>query len=1054
MKQKNVIIRNIDELRGQLPALEEEFSSCDYVSGLIEIYVGNIPKDELSEILGLLKKSFPKLEIVGMASIVSLLALYNDPKGAVISFTLMQHGGVKVFSRFFESSKSDFELLNEAIDYARYIREEIRTIDNAKGIEMFVAGRSAPSSAFLKEFSIGLEDIPIYGAAASSNMLDMRNVEKDFLSKHDTFAIAGESFGRGLAFAVFCGKDLHVYVEYLFGWEPVGRYMDITTENETVNGSICVTSLDGDSPVHIYEKYLGVKHDRAFIANIGEFPLIIERDGLLIGRTPSSCNKKGEVYIEGDILEGEKVRFSFGDAKEILAKTKNAAARMKTFGAQYINLIICGNRLNFLKDDYHFEVDCYTEALNATPMYCLGLGEIYRYGGRGGLLNSALIAVGMREGINIERSYSVAIKKLEPKYKNDIIPLASRLSHFLRALTDELNETVKKAESANDAKSAFLSNMSHEIRTPINAVLGMDEMILRECEDPRILEYAQNIKSAGSTLLGLINDILDFSKIESGKMDIISVDYDFSSLINDLVHMVKPKAQEKGLDLIVDVDNQIPSVLCGDEIRIKQVATNLLSNAVKYTENGYVDLNIKHEMIGDGKAVLTFTIKDSGIGIKEEDLGNLTEAFRRVDEERNRTIEGTGLGLNITKKLLELMGSELKVKSEYGMGSEFSFDIVQGVKKSEPIGDYMETYKKALIEQIKYHERFVAPDARVLVVDDTPINLDVFEGLLKTTKVMIDRAESGFECLELTRENRYDIIFLDHRMPDMDGVETLQRLKADEDNKNREVPVICLTANAVSGARETYIQIGFDEYLTKPIMAEELENMMTKFLPSEKVKIERTEVGADDQAEIDFDALPSWIKNAPLPVLEQGIKNCGSQEAYVTAAMTYRNGLEDNYNAIKEAFEKGDIKNFTIKVHSLKSSSRIVGINNLAELAEKLEKAGDENDIDFINKETPRLLAVFKTIWERILSVPESEEEEDDNLTLMDEKGISDAKNTLRELVQSFDYDSINYVMETINGYKVPAEHREFFKLMKKAISDADWDRMRNLLEEGGNDGQ
>jgi signal transduction histidine kinase/CheY-like chemotaxis protein len=616
-----------------------------------------------------------------------------------------------------------------------------------------------------------------------------------------------------------------------------------------------------------------------------------------------------------------------------------------------------------------------------------------------------------------------------------------------------LQEALSAAEQANRAKTVFLSNMSHELRTPINTILGMNEIIRNESSDKKILSSSENIRKAGTSLLGIISDILDFSKIEAGKMDIILVDYDFSSVINDLVHMIKPKAQGKGLDFVVDVDEKIPSILYGDEIRIKQVITNVLTNAVKYTEKGYVALNIQHEMASDDEVILKFMIKDTGIGIKEEDLGKLTEAFQRVDEVRNRSVEGTGLGLNITQKLLELMGSKLNVESNYGTGSIFSFDIRQKVIRNVPIGDYMEAYKKALIEQKKYHERFVAPDARVLVVDDTPINLDVFEGLLKTTKVKIDRAESGPECLEKTREKRYDIIFLDHRMPGMDGIETLKRLKEDDNNKNKGVPVICLTANAISGAREIYIRAGFDEYLTKPIMSEKLELLMTKFLPGEKVSIEITEVDADNQVNIEYDLLPHWIKNAPLIVLEEGIKNCGSQEAFVKAATTYRSNLEENYSAIKDAFENGDIENFTIKVHALKSSSRILGIYNLAELAEELEKAGDEKNIDFINKETPRLLNLYKDIWERMVSIPETEDEEAE-LPLMEEKAVEDAKNALRELAQSFDFDSINYIMETIKGFRVPDEHREFFKNMRAAILSADWDGIKKLLDAGGNDGQ
>lgn len=1054
MFQKNVIIEDLEDLNSKLPFLKMEFASHAYTGGIIETLVGNIKDEELEDILGCLKENFPNFSIVGMSSFATTFLLYKKKKCVLLTFTLMKEATVTLFHNFAGAARSNSEIVTEAHEYSEKVSKQIKELKDVKAIQIFLAGRSALSPILINGLSKEIENVPVFGAVAAINRFDENDKNANFLSKADSFVISDDKFGKGVSIAVYQGKELYAYVDYLFGWEPIGRYMDIEASNEAENGSIIVSSLDGKKPVEVFTKYLGVRASDALVPNLGEFPLVVERDGIIMGRTPSAAGENGEILLEGDIRKGEKVRFSFGVKEKILENTKSGAEKMKNFGAEYLQLIVCGNRLAFLRDDYHLELDYYSEGRYERPELCLGMGEIYRYEGKGGILNSALIAVGMREGIPEIPAYATNTNdNLEHEHKNGIIPLSERLAHFLSAMTGELIEAVEEAKAANDAKSSFLSNMSHEIRTPINAVLGMDEMIIRECKDPQILEYAQNIKSAGNTLLGLINDILDFSKIEAGKMDIILVDYDFSSVINDLVHMIKPKAQGKGLDFVVDVDEKIPSILYGDEIRIKQVITNVLTNAVKYTEKGYVALNIQHEMASDDEVILKFMIKDTGIGIKEEDLGKLTEAFQRVDEVRNRTVEGTGLGLNITQKLLEHMGSKLNVESNYGTGSIFSFDIRQKVIRNDPIGDYMEAYKKALIEQKKYHERFAAPDARVLVVDDTPINLDVFEGLLKTTKVKIDRAESGPECLEKTREKRYDIIFLDHRMPGMDGIETLKRLKEDDNNKNKGVPIICLTANAISGAREIYIRAGFDEYLTKPIMSEKLELLMTKFLPAEKVSIEITEVDADNQVNIEYDLLPHWIKNAPLIVLEEGIKNCGSQEAFVTAATTYRSNLEENYSAIKDAFENGDIENFTIKVHALKSSSRILGIYNLAELAEELEKAGDEKNIDFINKETPRLLNLYKDIWERMGSIPETDDEETE-LPLMEEKAVEDAKNALRELAQSFDFDSINYIMETIKGFRVPDEHREFFKNMRAAIHSADWDGIKKLLDAGGNDGQ
>ena len=319
--------------------------------------------------------------------------------------------------------------------------------------------------------------------------------------------------------------------------------------------------------------------------------------------------------------------------------------------------------------------------------------------------------------------------------------------------SEELREAKAAAEYASQAKSVFLSNMSHEIRTPINAVLGMNEMILRESEEQNILEYSENIRTAGTTLLGLINDILDFSKIEAGKMDIIPVNYDLSSVINDLVMMIQARTDKKGLLLKLDFDGDIPKMLYGDEVRIKQVVTNILTNAVKYTEKGSVTFHIGYERIADdpGSVFLDFSVADTGIGIKPEDMAKLFSEFERIEEKRNRNIEGTGLGMNITKSLLEMMGTSLKVESVYGEGSTFSFRLKQKVIKWDSLGDYEAAHRASLLSMKKYQEKFTAPDAHVLVVDDTPMNLTVFKGLLKKTLVKIDTADSGIKALNLHR---------------------------------------------------------------------------------------------------------------------------------------------------------------------------------------------------------------------------------------------------------------------------------------------------------------
>ncbi len=428
------------------------------------------------------------------------------------------------------------------------------------------------------------------------------------------------------------------------------------------------------------------------------------------------------------------------------------------------------------------------------------------------------------------------------------------LLHFnliiMRNYNRKLSIAAEAANQANEAKSHFLSTMSHDIRTPMNAISGMHEMILRDRHEKNILMYAESIRTAGNTLLGIINDILDFSKIEAGKMELIEVDYNFVSLLNDLVNMVQSKAEDKGLTFELQIDNNIPSMMHGDEIRIKQVITNILSNAVKYTKKGKVTFSITYSKCenDENSVILHVSVKDTGIGIKKEDLDKLFVAFERIDELKNRKIEGTGLGMAIAQTFLKMMGSTVQVESVYGEGSEFYFDLKQKVVKWEPVGEFESAYKRFVSERDVYKVSFEAPGARILVVDDNEINLKVFANLLNQTRMQIETADSGEACIELFRRNFYDVIFLDHMMPDMDGIETLKEMKTCTDTPNQKTPVICLTANAISGMREMYMEAGFDDYLTKPIDTGKLENMLLSYLPEDLINnpIESNQTGSSD----------------------------------------------------------------------------------------------------------------------------------------------------------------------------------------------------------------
>lgn len=407
----------------------------------------------------------------------------------------------------------------------------------------------------------------------------------------------------------------------------------------------------------------------------------------------------------------------------------------------------------------------------------------------------------------------------------------------LKTIRDFLNVEKEKqmAIAASESKAKFLANMSHEIRTPINVVIGMNEMILRENRDKAIEEYANNIKSASRMLLGLINDVLDFSKIEAGKLQIVENEYSLATMLNDVILGVDVRAKQKNLEVILEIDETMPAVLKGDEIRVKQVLNNLLSNAVKYTEKGSVTFSAKG-VYKENEFFLLFSVKDTGIGINNEDMERLFDSFQRLELTKNRYIQGTGLGLNIAKQLVTTMNGTIEVQSKHGVGSCFTVRIPQEIIDDTAMG----TPKQRPIENKEkktsgFHLK--APDAQILVVDDNKMNLMVIKGLMKHTQIQLDMAGGGNECLQMTKQKKYDLILMDHMMPEPDGVQTLHLIRGDKENPNKETEVIVLTANAIEGMREQYIAEGFADYLSKPIEVGRLEEMIGKYLQNVEKEI-------------------------------------------------------------------------------------------------------------------------------------------------------------------------------------------------------------------------
>ncbi len=609
-----------------------------------------------------------------------------------------------------------------------------------------------------------------------------------------------------------------------------------------------------------------------------------------------------------------------------------------------------------------------------------------------------------------------------------------------------------EAVAANEAKGKFLAHMSHEIRTPINAVLGMDEMILRESKEQGIKDYAMDIYTAGQALLSLGNYILDFSKIESGKMEIVPAEYDTSSMIHDLANMSRQRAKDKNIKLEVEVSPKIPSRLYGDDVRIRQVLSNILTNAVKYTPEGTVWLRIHEISQTEDRILLKFEVEDTGIGIKEDDLPKLFAEFERIEEDRNRNIEGTGLGMNITIQLLSLMDSRLQVESIYGKGSKFYFELEQKIADNTPVGDFNARIHQTA-ENYNYSAGFCAPGAKILVVDDNDVNRKVLRNLLKETQIQVTEAAGGKECLELVQKNHYDLVFLDHMMPGMDGTTTLRHIKELSvlpDFPCRDTPVIVLTANAVSGAKEKYLSEGFDGFLSKPVVPDKLESMIGKMLPEELLKEPPAGFLDKDKKEIPEDFLEmlpqadgldwhyAWLHLPDMELLEYTVKEFYAQ---ITSSA---DKLEQIYSQITES---GQLGQYRIQVHAMKSLAATIGIMPLSGVARILEYAARDGKTDTVLSITPAFLEEWRSYRKKLQGVfgiegtPEKEVEDYSIILAL----IEMAKNSLQEM----DIDQADQFSRQLQEYSYPDGISQNILKLAEAITSLDLEgagRIADLL--------
>ncbi len=658
--------------------------------------------------------------------------------------------------------------------------------------------------------------------------------------------------------------------------------------------------------------------------------------------------------------------------------------------------------------------------------------------------------------LNNESYCNLSINKICDEYHDIIgyIVIVTDLSERIKAVK-KLEEAKKEAEQANKAKSLFLANMSHEIRTPMNAIIGFSELILTMDIDDSIRHHVEDIKWSSHNLLAIINDILDFSKIESGKIELVNDSYFTASFLNDISMIIAPQADKKNLGFSIKVDPNIPTALYGDKTRIRGVLVNILNNAIKYTQQGSVAFDVSIQSQTDKYITLLFKITDTGIGIREEDLHALFETFERLDKKINHTIEGTGLGLSIAHKYITLMGGKIDVESEYTKGSTFVVTLKQKIIDATP---FEEDYKQQnALRNTRSISNMKINGLHILVTDDNLINLRVAEGIFSHYGLKVDTASSGNEAIEKCMSTQYDLIFMDHMMPEMDGIEAMENIRTLDNHysRNGKCKIIVLTANAIKGTRETLIRSGFDEYLGKPINIHNLEHLFKKFIPAENItytsETELPDSANKDTSRSEYNYLRSTLSNVDI---DSGIANSGGNltEYLNILKITYEYGPKQ-INELKTAWETKDYENYIIKIHSMKSTTLNIGAMELSAKAKQQEAQGRKENFVYIDSHFQNFNVEYNKLLDNIQAVLEhfnmlnTGDSTDDTQTLSNEmiKRIFKAIDTN---IDNFDFGKVFEILEEIKQYNIPKEYKELFEKISDYMEDLDVDNIKELLQD------
>lgn len=607
-----------------------------------------------------------------------------------------------------------------------------------------------------------------------------------------------------------------------------------------------------------------------------------------------------------------------------------------------------------------------------------------------------------------------------------------------------MKRLVLQTEDANRAKTNFVSNMSHEIRTPMNSIVGITEILLRSRHSPKEQEYLLNIQRSGRVLLTIINDVLDCSKMEAGKMQLFDEPYDTCSLFHDLRISMENRIGHSGLELIYDIDQDIPCKLKGDMGRIRQVIINLVNNAIKYTEKGSVRFSVHVRQKNTDKVMLYYEVADTGIGIRKEDQKILFDAFQRVEMDRNRYVEGTGLGLTISQNLVNMMGGVIEVESEYGKGSRFFFTIEQTIIDPTPVSAVNYNGQKDNVTEKEAECLFIAPEAHILLVDDNELNLVVAKELLKPLRMQIDTAENGLQAVKMVRGSQYDLVLMDHMMPVMDGIEAAKAIRALPEDKYQKLPIIALTANAMVDARKEFLNAGMNGFVAKPIDFARICNQLKLWLPKDLVrdvpKEEAKKLLADDLSDREIQPEDPQMGFS----FEEGVNHCGSKAALMKTIRIFYRTIDSKANKIEQCLKEGLIGDYVIEVHALKSSALLIGAVPLSEAAKELEDYGKQGKTEVLEEKTPDVLTLYRDL--KNILCPYAEKEEDAKKEFSDGEWIT-ALQQIHQCIEQFDLDGVDQIMEQLEEYQVPECIRESMDQLRVYVADVSMEEIMELTD-------